>query len=112
MCGGLLPAVHARVLHRGEPVYEGIFGRLALGENQALPGDALWRIYSMTKVFTVVAAMMLYEEGRFGMYDPLSRFFPEYKDVRVAHRGTNGLSQDMERVRAERALQNEWMEKL
>ena len=45
--------------------------------------DTLWRIYSMTKPITSVAAMMLYEEGAFELTDPVSRFIPAFADVRV-----------------------------
>ena len=45
--------------------------------------DTLWRIYSMTKPITSVATMMLYEEGRFELTDPVSKLIPAFKDVRV-----------------------------
>ena len=45
--------------------------------------DTLWRIYSMTKPVTSVAAMMLYEEGAFELTDPVSRFIPSFTNVRV-----------------------------
>ncbi|HSZ43184.1 MAG TPA: serine hydrolase domain-containing protein [Trebonia sp.] len=45
--------------------------------------DTLWRIYSMTKPITSVAAMMLYEEGAFELTDPVSKFIPSFADVRV-----------------------------
>ena len=51
----------------------------------ALPAapDTLWRIYSMTKPVTSVAAMMLYEEGAFELTDPVSTFIPAFADARV-----------------------------
>lgn len=45
--------------------------------------DTLFRMYSMTKPITSTALLMLYEEGRFQLDDPLSRYLPEFKDVRV-----------------------------
>jgi len=45
--------------------------------------DTLWRIYSMTKPVTSVAAMMLYEEGALELTDPVSAFIPSFADVRV-----------------------------
>jgi CubicO group peptidase (beta-lactamase class C family) len=51
--------------------------------------DTLWRIYSMTKPVTSVAAMMLYEEGRFELTDPVSRFIPAFSDVRVFTGGSD-----------------------
>ena len=45
--------------------------------------DTLFRIYSMTKVLTVTAALQLFEQGLFAMDDPLFLYLPEYKDIRV-----------------------------
>ena len=45
---------------------------------------SLFRIYSMTKPVTAVAVMMLFEAGRFSLADPVSKYLPEFKDVRVA----------------------------
>ncbi|HKA51005.1 MAG TPA: serine hydrolase domain-containing protein [Candidatus Dormibacteraeota bacterium] len=50
--------------------------------------DTLFRIYSMTKPITSVAAMMLYEQGAFELQDPVSRFVPAFADVRVYSRGS------------------------
>jgi len=46
--------------------------------------DAIFRIYSMTKAVTCVAAMMLYEEGHFALSDPVAKFLPEFSEMRVA----------------------------
>src|SRR5215470_5199382 len=51
--------------------------------------DTVWRIYSMTKPVTSVAAMMLYEEGAFELTDPVSRFIPSFADVRVFTGGSD-----------------------
>ena len=51
--------------------------------------DTLWRIYSMTKPITSVAAMILYEEGRFALTDPVSDFIPAFQDVRVYDGGSD-----------------------
>src|SRR6185436_10559135 len=45
--------------------------------------DTLWRIYSMTKPVTSVAAMMLYEQGALELTDPISRWIPSFADARV-----------------------------
>jgi CubicO group peptidase (beta-lactamase class C family) len=45
--------------------------------------DTIFRIYSMTKAITSVAALMLHEEGKLGLDDPLSKFFPTLKDLKV-----------------------------
>ena len=51
--------------------------------------DTLWRIYSMTKPVTSVAAMMLYEQGAFELTDPVSRFIPSFTDMRVFTGGSD-----------------------
>jgi CubicO group peptidase (beta-lactamase class C family) len=53
--------------------------------DEALPveADTLWRIYSMTKPVTSVAAMMLWEEGAFELKDPVSKFIPAFAEARV-----------------------------
>lgn len=53
-----------------------------------LSADAIWRIYSMTKPITSVAAMMLWEEGAFELKDPVSRFIPEFAEQRVWRGGS------------------------
>lgn len=50
--------------------------------------DTLWRIFSMTKPITSVAAMMLWEEGRFELTDEISRWLPEFADVKVYDKGS------------------------
>lgn len=49
----------------------------------ATDDDTIWRLYSMTKPVTAVAALMLYEEGRFDLNDEVSRWIPEMADLRV-----------------------------
>ena len=50
--------------------------------------DTLWRIYSMTKPITSVAAMVLYEEGGFELKDPVARFIPSFADTKVYRQGS------------------------
>jgi CubicO group peptidase (beta-lactamase class C family) len=51
--------------------------------------DTVWRIYSMSKPVTSVAAMMLYEEGKLALSDPVSAFIPAFADVRVYAGGSD-----------------------
>ena len=50
---------------------------------RAVEPDTIYRIYSMTKPITTVAALMLYEEGRFQLDDPVAKFIPAFADTRV-----------------------------
>ena len=49
--------------------------------------DTIWRIYSMTKPITSVAAMLLYEEGALSLFDPVAKFIPSFGDLRVYRHG-------------------------
>ncbi|MHC5085794.1 MAG: serine hydrolase domain-containing protein [Planctomycetota bacterium] len=51
--------------------------------NEPMQTDTLFRIYSMTKPITTVAAMMLWEEGKFKLDDPVYKYIPEFKDLKV-----------------------------
>jgi CubicO group peptidase (beta-lactamase class C family) len=63
-------------------------GKRDLESGAPVEADTLWRIYSMTKPVTSVAAMMLWEEGHFELKDPVARFIPAFEDVRVYVRGS------------------------
>ena len=54
-----------------------------VAEQRPMKTDAIFRIYSMTKPITTVAAMMLFEEGKFQLDDPVSKYIPELKGLRV-----------------------------
>ena len=59
------------------------YGKANLATGRATRADDLFRMYSMTKPITSVALLMLYEEGKFQLTDPLSLYFPAFADVRV-----------------------------
>ena len=71
------------VARRGSLVYVGMGGHADREESRQVTSDTLWRIYSMTKPLTSLAAMMLYEEGCFDLSDPASKWIPELKEARV-----------------------------
>jgi CubicO group peptidase (beta-lactamase class C family) len=59
-------------------------GRIADDPNAAPAGpDSLWRVYSMTKPITAMAAMILIEEGKLGLDEPISDFFPGFAHMKV-----------------------------
>ncbi|MFI0791413.1 serine hydrolase domain-containing protein [Micromonospora rubida] len=75
------------VTRRGEIAHSSTYGLRDREAGTPVEPDTLWRIYSMTKPITSVAAMMLWEEGRFELTDPVSRWLPEFADARVYDRG-------------------------
>jgi CubicO group peptidase (beta-lactamase class C family) len=80
---GKLAGVIAAVARRGRMVYRQCLGMMDLEAAKPMQFDTILRFYSMTKPITSVALMMLYEEGRFQLHDPVSRFIPELAAVKV-----------------------------
>jgi|HigsolmetaAR206D_1030411.scaffolds.fasta_scaffold00177_24 CubicO group peptidase (beta-lactamase class C family) len=76
------------VTRRGEVVHASTYGQRDIEAGRPVEPDTLWRIFSMTKPITSVAAMILWEEGRFQLTDEISRWLPEFADVRVYERGS------------------------
>src|ERR1700686_1319358 len=65
-------------------------GKVAFRETWGeMKTDTIVRMYSMTKAVTGVAAMILYEEGKFSLTDPVSKYMPEFSNMRVAREGTD-----------------------
>jgi CubicO group peptidase (beta-lactamase class C family) len=61
-------------------------GKVVFRENWGdMKSDSIVRMYSMTKAVTGVAAMILYEEGKFSLADPISKYLPEFSHMQVAH---------------------------
>jgi CubicO group peptidase (beta-lactamase class C family) len=71
------------VSRRGRLVHVSSYGSRDAEAGLPVQTDTLWRIYSMTKPITSVAALMLYEEGAFELTDPVSSLIPSFADVRV-----------------------------
>jgi CubicO group peptidase (beta-lactamase class C family) len=71
------------VTRHGKIVYSDVYGVQDFATKQPMKEDTIFRIYSMTKPITGVAMMILYEEGKWSPDDPLSRFIPEFKDLKV-----------------------------
>jgi CubicO group peptidase (beta-lactamase class C family) len=76
------------VSRAGKVVHLSLRGRRDLEAGLPVEIDTLWRIYSMTKPITSVAAMMLYEEGAFELKDPIERWIPSFAGVRVYRSGS------------------------
>jgi CubicO group peptidase (beta-lactamase class C family) len=85
---GRLPGYLALVARGGRIAHVASGGRRDLESGAPVEPDTLWRIYSMTKPITTVAAMMLWEEGLFELKDPVARFVPSFAQPRVYVRGS------------------------
>jgi CubicO group peptidase (beta-lactamase class C family) len=84
---GRLPGTLVVVARAGKVAHVAAHGYRDPDSSQPVEPDTIWRIYSMTKPVTTVAAMMLYEEGAFDLLDPVSRFLPSFADMRVYQAG-------------------------
>ena len=71
------------VARKGKVVVSEALGESEAGSGKPMKTDAIFRIYSMTKPITTVAAMILADEGKIGLDDPVSKYLPEFKDRRV-----------------------------
>jgi CubicO group peptidase (beta-lactamase class C family) len=71
------------IARRGKVAYLETFGKLNASTGEPMPPDAIFRIHSMSKPITTAAALLLYEEGRFKLDDPVSKYLSEFKGLRV-----------------------------
>jgi methyl acetate hydrolase len=80
---GLVPGVVAVAADDSGVIYEGAFGRRAVGSTEPMTLDSVFRIASMTKAITGTAAMQLVEKGRIGLEQPMGDVLPLVRDVKV-----------------------------
>lgn len=78
-----IPGAVVMIAREGRLVYSGAFGWRDKQRNAQMAEDSIFRIYSMTKPVVSVAAMMLVEEGRIGLHEPVSKYIPEFKDAKI-----------------------------
>ncbi len=81
---GVVPGVVTLVARRGRVVHFEAIGYRDVEAKAPMTTDTIFRIASMTKPIASVALMMLYEEGHFLLSDPIAKFLPEFKEMKVA----------------------------
>ncbi|HBW20255.1 MAG: serine hydrolase domain-containing protein [Streptosporangiaceae bacterium] len=86
---GRLPGWLITVTRHGKLAHVSAYGQRDIEAGLPVQTGSLWRIFSMTKPVTSVAAMMLYEEGLLELTDPVSRYIPSFADVRVYTGGSD-----------------------
>lgn len=79
----IVPGMVALVARKGKIVYHKAFGMANNATEKAMNKDAIFRIASQTKAITSTAVMMLWEEGKFNLDDPISLYIPEFKNAQV-----------------------------
>ena len=85
---GRFPGTQLVVYRRGKIVHSSVQGLADVERKTPLKDDSIFRIYSMTKPITSVAFMMLVEEGRVALDEPVHRYIPEWKNLGVFQAGT------------------------
>ena len=71
------------VARNGKIVLSETFGMMDQKANKPMQPDTIFRFYSMSKPITSVAAMMLYEQGKLKLDNPISKYIPEFKELKV-----------------------------
>jgi CubicO group peptidase (beta-lactamase class C family) len=79
----LVPAVSVVIVNREQQLLLEAVGKRDAAKHVPLTSDSIFRIASMTKPITSLAVMMLYEEGKIGFDDPVTKYLPEFERVRV-----------------------------
>ncbi len=86
---GKLPCAQVQVWRRGQLAYDTVLGLADRERGTPLKADSLFRIYSMTKPVTSVAFMMLVEEGKVALDEPVAKYIPEWAKLGVFAAGTD-----------------------
>ena len=80
---GDIPGVVALIARDGKIVFHKAYGHANTPDKKALDTDAIFRIASQTKAITATAVMILWEEGKFQLDDPISKYIPEFENTGV-----------------------------
>ena len=89
---GVVPGATITIVRHGKVAYRRAWGERDPTNRAPMTDDAIFRIYSMSKPITTVAAMMLVEEGRLGLQEPVAKYIPQFANVKVGveRNGDNG----------------------
>ena len=98
---GKIAGCQALVARHGQVAYSRSFGLMDRERGRPMADDTIFRIFSMTKPITSVALMTLFEQGYFQLNDPVHRYIPEWRDLRVY---VGGEGEAMETRRAARPM--------
>lgn len=101
-----IAGVHGVVSRHGETVYSKCFGHRDKEAGLPIEPGTIYRIYSMSKPITSVAAMMLYEAGEFRLDDPISEYMPCFKDMGVLKNMSDDGSMEIEPAESEITVWN------
>src|ERR1700722_13285063 len=83
VAAGKIPGAVLLIQQHGRPVYFESFGMRDVESRHPMTADTIFRLYSMSKPVTSVAAMMLVDDGKLSLDDPVSKYIPAFADVKV-----------------------------
>jgi CubicO group peptidase (beta-lactamase class C family) len=83
VAGGKIPGAIVLISQHGKPVYHEKFGVRDFNTKQPMTDDTIFTVFSMSKPITSVAAMMLVDEGKLKLDDPVSKYIPAFADAKV-----------------------------
>jgi CubicO group peptidase (beta-lactamase class C family) len=91
---GVIPGAVLTIVRHGKVAYHHEWGERDPTTHAPMTADTIFRIYSMSKPITTTAAMMLLEAGRLSLTDPVAKYIPAFKDVKVGveRKGEDGKS--------------------
>jgi CubicO group peptidase (beta-lactamase class C family) len=87
---GALPGALTLIWRRGRVVHQSMVGMMDLRRAVPMREDAIFRLYSMTKPITAVALLMLMEDGRIALDDPVAHFIPGFANLKLQDGGAPG----------------------
>jgi CubicO group peptidase (beta-lactamase class C family) len=96
---GKIPGCQVAVARNGKVAYWRSLGLMDRERSKPVADDTIWRIYSMTKPITSLALMQLYEQGLFQLADPLHRYIPEWRHLRVGELQADGSLRMVDQTR-------------
>jgi CubicO group peptidase (beta-lactamase class C family) len=71
------------ISRKGKIVHFGTYGKMDLERDKPMKPDSIFRIYSMSKAITTAAALILFDEGKYELDDPVGKYIPEFKELSV-----------------------------
>ena len=89
IANGKIPGAIVLIQQHGKPVYHEFFGVQDVVSKQPMTDQTIFRLFSMTKAITNVAAMIMLDEGKFSLDDPVSKYIPSFANVKVGVEKTN-----------------------
>jgi CubicO group peptidase (beta-lactamase class C family) len=92
---GSFPGAVVLIARNGKIVYYEAYGFLDANKTKPMPKDARFRIASMTKPIVETAAMMMVEQGKFLLLDPISKYLPEFKNMMVEVKKADGSGYEL-----------------